>query len=180
MYSNGEFPLAIEWGQQNFNETMDDDSMVSAQIVDQWSTDSPDEIDIMEVDPQINLLEDDIFSDPCTSPTGPFEELVCVYIEDGDTPFLNFFEENDSPTLPLINTADVNNSSIPFEARYKATLTKLQESMNRSKKTRMSLKIKTEETQNYERQNLSGVLSSIEQSTEQLQDYLRSFRSAAA
>ena len=176
-----EFILPNDWDQQN-NEEVDDlsavahDEQASKVFDDQWqSVSSPDDMDIMEVDQQINLLEDDLLYDPCVSPTGPLEELISMQLDEGDAPFLNLFEDNTPPTTTVDNT-----SSLPFEERYKATLTKLQESMKRSQETRMSLKMKTPKTAHYEARNLQGVLSSIEQSTEQLQDYLKTLRSPSA
>jgi len=48
---------------------------------------------ILQVDEQIgsHLLEDDIFHDPCVSPSGPLKELVYVNLEiENDTDFLSF------------------------------------------------------------------------------------------
>lgn len=173
-----EFTFPADW-EQHHHDTMDEATSVSneeaSKVFSQWQTANLDDLDIMEVDQQINLLEDDLFHDPCMSPTGPLEELVSMQLDESDAPFLDFFEENKQTTDGTDNT-----SSLPFEERYKATLSKLQESMKRSQETRMSLKMKTSKTENYETRNLSGVLSSIEQSTEQLQDYLQSLRSTPA
>lgn len=64
-------------------------------------------------------------------------------------------------------------SSLPFEERYQATLQKLAESMKRSQETRKSLQMKTPKTEEYSRHSsVKCVLSSIEKSTQQLQNYL--------
>jgi len=173
-----DFTFTTNWEQQN-SEALDDLTAVSYEVFDEWQTgtaavDEAD-FDIMEVEQQINLLEDDLFQDPCVSPTGPLEELMTMELDDDDAPFLDFFEDCPPTTITLDST-----SSLPFDERYKATLSKLQESMRRSQETRKSLKIKTTKTQDYETRNLSGVLSSIERSTEQLQDYLQSLNSATA
>ena len=161
------------WENQNSIELMDDLSL------DEWqSVVTADDFDIMEVDQQINLLDDDLLQDPCASPTGPLEELcMTMDLEEGDVPFLDFFF--DDIAAQATDDAD-STSSLPFDERYKATLSKLQESMKRSQETRKSLKMKSPKLKDYETRNLSFVLSSIEQSTGQLQDYLTSLRSAAA
>jgi len=171
-----DFTITTNWEQPN-NDAMDDFSAVSNEVFWQSEVNATD-IDIMEVDQQINLLEDDLFHDPCVSPTGPIEELISMQldVDDEDAPFLNFFADDDGESPVSFD----GTSSLPFDERYKATLSKLQESMKRSQETRMSLKMKTDKTENYEAQNLSGVLNSIEQSTEQLQIYLQSLRSPAA
>jgi hypothetical protein len=68
---------------------------------------------------------------------------------------------------------------VAFEERYKLTLSKLAESMKRSQETRKSLQMKTPKTTNYQRSNsVTGVISSIEMSSQQLQVYLKSIRQA--
>ena len=180
MSTAAEFTLPTDWEHQT--EAMDDATAVSigeaSMFFSQWQTVADDLGGIMEVDQQINLLEEDLFHDPCVSPTSPLEELISMQLDDdGDAPFLDFFEGNSNGSS-TVQTID-DTSSLPFEERYKATLYKLQESMKRSQETRVSLKMQTPETQNYETRNLSGVLSSIEQSTEQLQEYLQSLQSTA-
>ena len=162
--------ITTNWEQQDI-EALDDLTL------EEWQTvEGAADFDIMEVDQQINFLDDDLLHDPCASPTGPLEELMIMDMEESDVPFLEFFEDN---TIPALVTFDIT-SSLPFDERYKATLGKLQESMKRSQETRRSLKMKSSKMKDYETRNLSCVLTSIEQSTGQLQDYLKSFRSAAA
>lgn len=142
----------------------------SDKIFDQWKSEAcsvEEELDIMEVDEQIgsNLLGEDIFPDPCMSPTGPLEEIVLMNLEEQDLDrfSLSFLEDNDT---------------LPFEERYKATLSKLAESMRRSQETRKSLQMTTSHTKDYSRNSsVSGVISSIEKSSQQLQGYLKSIRS---
>jgi hypothetical protein len=166
-----EFTLPSEWDQDH--EMINDDDFSAAteeasKVFEQWQTDVED-LDIMEVDEQIgsNLLGDDIFHDPCVSPSGPLEELNLMIFDDDDV---------DRFSLSLLEDGD-KTSSLPFEERYKATLAKLAESMKRSQETRMSLKMKTSKTEKYERtKSISGVLTSIEKSTQQLQGYLKNIR----
>ena len=124
-------------------------------------------MDIMHVDEQLgsNLLEDEIFHDPCVSPTGPLEEIVYMTIEDDDV---------DRFSLSLMSAVENDTtSSLPFEERYKATLQKLAFSKKRSQESRKSLKVKSPKTEQYARiRSVIGVVSSIEKSTEQLQLYL--------
>lgn len=71
------------------------------------------------------------------------------------------------------DNAHSKTSSLPFEERYQATLQKLAESMKRSQETRKSLQMKTPKTEEYSRHSsVKCVLSSIEKSTQQLQNYL--------
>jgi len=173
--------FTTNWEQQS-SSVLDDLTTVSNDMFDDdWQTGAAtavddSDFDIMEVEHQINLLEDDLLQDPCVSPTGPIEELMTMELDDDDAPFLEYFEDFMPSTISLNDST----SSLPFDERYKATLSKLQESMKRSQETRKSLKIKTTKIQDYETRNLSGVLSSIERSTEQLQDYLQSLKSATA
>jgi hypothetical protein len=181
---SAQFALSNEWDQDT--EMMNDEefSAISheeaSKVFEQWQTD--EDLDIMEVDEQIgcNLLED-IFHDPCLSPTGPLEELVLVSFdeEDFDRFSLSFLGEDDDSAV-LTGTTTSSTSSLPFDERYKATLSKLAESMKRSQETRKSLQMKTMKTDNYQRRNsVSGVLTSIEKSSQQLQVYLKSIRQAA-
>lgn len=94
---------------------------------------------------------------------------------------MNIEEDDDrffAPTLDdMSNPNCMSTSSLPFEARYQATLKKLQESMKRSQETRKSLTMKTTKTEKYARnQSVSGVLSSIEVSSRQLQHYLKNIQ----
>lgn len=170
-----EFTMHNEW---NHDSEMISDEEFSAtsheeagKVFEQWQTDNPDDLDIMEVDEQLgpNLLGDDIFHDPCMSPTGPLEELILIDFDDEDLDrfSLSFLEDDQ-------NDATI---SLPFDERYKDTLTKLAESMKRSQETRKSLQMKTPKTKDYTRtKSVSGVLSSIEKSSQQLQVYLKSIR----
>jgi hypothetical protein len=198
-----EFSLPTEWDSPTNNDAMmlssssyyeqDEDyysatdcSEVSRQVFEQWQNGcdgmddkaaSVDDMDIMQVDEELgsNLLGDDIFPDPCASPTGPLEELELMNFDDADIDrfALSFLE--DSTLSEYANSTTT--SSLPFEERYKATLVKLSESMKRSQETRMSLKMKTPKTQDYTRRNsVSGVLTSIETSSQQLHNYLKSIR----
>ena len=142
----------------------------ASKVLEQWQADQDEDLEIMEVDEQIgsNLLGDDIFGAPCASPTGPLEELVLMTIDEDDDRF--FAPLLDDMASPSCNPP----SSLPFEARYQATLKKLQESMQRSQETRKSLTMKTPKTEKYERtHSVSGVINSIEASSRQLQTYLK-------
>jgi hypothetical protein len=169
-----ELALPVEWDQDSV--IMNDEELSAAsheeasKVFEQWQTDDQDQdLDIMEVDLQIgtNLLGDEIFHDPCVSPTGPLEELV----------FMNLDEDVDRFSLSLLEECDDKTSSLPFEERYEATLAKLAESMKKSQETRKSLSMKTPKTEKYPRKSsVTGVLSSIEKSSEQLQLYLKNIR----
>jgi hypothetical protein len=171
-----ELTIPAEWDACDHEQAMiSDEECLSAtsseeasKIFEEWQSDV--ELDIMEVDEQIgfNLLEDEIFHDPCISPSGPLEELVLMSLEDEDIDrFSLSFLELDSTPVESTNI-------LPFDERYKATMSKLAESMRRSEQTRMSLRLKTSGTKEYERSSsVNGVLNSIEKSTQQLQVYLK-------
>ena len=175
MTNNIELSLPSEW--DNDQEMMDEEhSAVSSEeaskVFEQWQTDDNDEeMDIMDVDEQIgsNLLGDELFPDPCASPTGPLEELSYLTFDD---------EEVDKFSLSLLNFTsaddDTNDQdSKPFEERYKESLKKLAESMKRSQETRKSLVMKTDKTEEYMRRaSVAGVIRSIEKSSTQLKAYL--------
>jgi len=149
----------------------------STRVFAEWQTeDEPMEInEIMRVDEQIgtDFLDAAIFSDPagcCISPVGPIEELVLTGFED---------EELENIFLPvkssssLASSADSANSP-EFNEQYQATLQKLAESMKRSHETRKSLTMITPKTEKYSRStSVTGVVSSTEKSSEQLQAILQ-------
>ena len=185
--------IPTEWEEEdtvmmNDEEFSSVSSYEEANIVfERWQNTDFDELEIMEVDEQIgsNLLfnDDEIFvADLCVSPTGPLEELTMLRFDEEDLDrfslaFLDFTDE--SPTTT--NDSDDMNTDkqVPFEERYKSTLSKLAESMKRSQETRKSLQMKTPKTNNYQRSNsVTGVISSIEMSSQQLQVYLKSIRQA--
>lgn len=143
----------------------------ASKVLEQWQADQDEELKIMEVEEGLgsNFLGDDIFGVSCASPTGPLEELVLMNIEDDDERFF----------APIFDEIGVAPSYLPFEARYEATLKKLQESMLRSQETRKSLTMRTTRTEMYERTNsVCGVISSIELSSRQLQSYLKNIQRA--
>jgi hypothetical protein len=151
-------------------------------VFEQWQSDLDDFEVAMEVDePNIEsnlIFQDDIFVDQCISPNGPLEELAMVKFEEEDLDrfsltFLDDIVANETNTT----LDDAPSTPVPFEERYKMTLSKLAESMKRSQETRKSLQMKTPKTKNYQRSNsVTGVISSIELSSQQLQHYLKSIR----
>jgi hypothetical protein len=166
------------------------------------SNDIPEDLaSIMEVDEQIgsNLLDDKVFGCGaggivggacCLSPTGPVEELMSFC----NTNILISNEDDERFFAPLLDTTNDNmimfmtncNSSLSDlsmtttaptfvnDERYQEVLKKLAESMKRSQETRKSLTMKTPKTEKYNRsKSVTGVLSSIENSSRQLQTYLQ-------
>lgn len=174
-----ELTLPTEWDHDT--EMLNDEELSAtsneeaSKVLEQWQADQDQDLEIMEVDEQIgsNLLGEDIFDEPCLSPTGPLEELVLMNIEDDD---------DDRFFAPLLDSVDdscspISTASLSFEERYKETLKKLQESMIRSQETRKSLSMQTTKTERYARnQSVNGVLSSIEVSSRQLQSYLKNIQ----
>jgi hypothetical protein len=176
-----ELTLPTEWDHDT--EMLNDEELSAtsneeaSKVLEQWQADQEDQdLELMEVDEQIgsNLLGDDIFGEPCVSPTGPLEELVLMTIDDDD--------DDDRFFAPLLDSDEPApnskaTSSLPFEERYQATLKKLEESMMRSQETRKSLSMKTTKTETYERvKSVSGVLTSIETSSRQLNTYLKTIQ----
>jgi hypothetical protein len=172
--SQTELTLPTEWDHDN--EMLNDEELSAtsheeaSKVLEQWQADQDQDLDIMEVDEQIgsNLLGDDLFDSSCASPAGPLEELDYMNVEEDDDRFFTpLLEDETQRTI----------SSLPFEERYAVTLKKLQESMKRSQETRKSLTMKTPKTEKYSRtKSVSGVLSSIEVSSHQLQGYLKNLQ----
>lgn len=173
-----EFCFPSEW--DHTNELINDEELSAvstevSQVLEQWQ--QPDLDVMMQVDDQLNpanFSDTEIFHDPCFSPTCPVEELESAM--DIDQAFDNFslahFDAEQEEQQA--DTKASSTSSVDFEDRYKEMLLKLSESMKRSQQTRMSLKMKTPKTKNYERRkSVSGVLSSIEKSTQQLQQLIK-------
>jgi len=127
----------------------------------------------MEIDAQLgsNLLDDTFFNDePCLSPTGPLEELVYMNMEDDeqDKFFVPSLDDLDSSPTKSRNLEPKSSASV--EDKFSVHFKKLAESMKRSQETRRSLTLKSPETGKYDRlQTINGVLSSVEQSTRQIQ-----------
>lgn len=114
------------------------------------------------------------------SPVGPMEELDCVMD-------LNVLICNDAFLLPTLTmpgdttehdtTMDTSTDSLslPFEERFEATAKNLAVSMKRSQETRKSLTVETPGMRKYERNlSVSGVVNSVEASTQKLQTCLPS------
>jgi hypothetical protein len=129
------------------------------------------DVDILEIDRQIGsrLLDAEVFGGaPCESPIGPIEELLRVveFDKEDQRLFLSPFFDDDSH----MTTDDEDNSSLPFEERYKATLKKLALTMKKSQETRKSLTMKTAKTEAYDRlTNIEKILSSVAKSANQVQ-----------
>lgn len=149
----------------------------AGKVLEQWRTDDCGQaaIDMMDVDAQLgtSYQEEAVFHDACASPTGPIEEFAYMSFHGDDADRLSL------ELLVFNEDAEGSTGPLPFEERYKATLRKLSESMKRSQETRKSLKIKTPKTEEYLRSSLvSGVVSSIEKSTNDLQVYLKTIHTA--
>ena len=173
-----EFDLGwLQDAEQIMMVTQDDELSVSShseatKLLEQWQTEDEEEIDIMEVDQQIGSeFLDGVIFDPvnsCASPVGPIEELILVGLEDVTE---NMFIPADDDTSWSASSS--NSPSVEFGEQYKASLRKLSDSMKRSQETRMSLTLKTQKTEKYERStSVSGVINSTEESSSQLRAYL--------
>lgn len=144
-----------------------------------------------EQDPSSNgsvLLEDDEdmmmldvgFDPEETPPTPPTGRL---FLEEAlaDTLAAAVHQGDDDDDSYFTTHSDMSSGSpsagltsfLPLEQRYQASLDKLAASMKKSQETRKSLRMQTAETAEYTRWgSVSGTLSSIEKSTQQLQTYL--------
>ena len=154
-------------------------------LLESWLTDQdPSSSDSIMPDEDEDMLMVDVGSEdpeeaPVTPPTGRLileealaDNLAAAASQQGDDDEDSFFTTHSelSPSSPSINLT----SFLPLEQRYQATLEKLAESMKKSQETRKSLRMQTPETAEYTRWNsVSGTLSSIEKSTQQLQTYLK-------
>jgi hypothetical protein len=135
----------------------------------------------------------------CSSPTGPLEELVSFSTmshhmateedEDAERFLAPLLENDEDDTGCLLIEPDmmgfdaaataapmfVGQAPLLFaDERYQQVLKKLAESMKKSQETRKSLTMKTPNTEKYGRtKSVTGVLSSIESSSRQIQTYLQ-------
>jgi hypothetical protein len=143
----------------------------------------------------------------CPSPTGPLEEFDGYYgssyglfcanpppiIDENDDRFLAplLDEEDheavvmalDSVLVEVITTQNINfDPNAPFDKeRYEQVHKKLAECMKKTQETRECLTMKNPKTEKYSRSKaVSGVISSIEKSSRQLEKYLQSFQKAIA
>jgi hypothetical protein len=150
---------------------------------------SYDDEDFMIVD-CINMDFDDMDDDiPPTPPAGrllleeALEDTLDQFADNDDDSFFTTHSET-SPALhddmPSSTTNTIAMTSfLPVDQRFQATLDKLSESMKKSQETRKSLHIKTSETMDYTRWNsISETVSSIEKSTQQLQQLLKHTKTA--
>lgn len=164
-----------------------------------------DEIALMEIDEQIgsNFLRDDVFGGGCNGGTGTCDDDVAAFdnfnfpsagsADDDDVffpPLVEFqfggsdiedaFLQVTPPSTSTLTTPPPGPPSPLIEdARYQEVLKKLEASMKRSRETRKSLTMKTDKTFKYNRtESVSGVLSSIERSSRQLQTILKSVHCA--
>jgi hypothetical protein len=133
----------------------------------------------------------------CNSPTGPIEELRSFSTMNmidgagdniGDHCFLvpllveeNSEEEDsmdfDDEGSTACTIQQQQQQPIIDQKRYQEILKKLEESMKRSQETRKSLTMKTPKTEEYNRtKSITGVISSIESSSRQLNAYLQTMQ----
>ena len=167
-----ELSLPAEWDQESLfveDEELSETSHEEAsKVLEQWQAD--EDLEMMELDEQTvsNIFIEDILNETCGSPTCPLEELAFVKFSDDDM---------DKFSLSLLEDDSICCHQLPFEERYNSTLEKLAESMRRSQETRKSLTMKTSKMERYERKtSVTGVLTSVEYSSQQLQTYLSGVR----
>lgn len=161
---------------------------------------------LMEVDEQIgeNLLGDEVFGGVgqlhlgCSLPSGTIEDSfsatmnsfsalnVVDDLSEEDRRFLApLLEDTTTTTMDygagFVATDEGLSSSSPSpimtQERYQEIIKKLEASMKRSQETRKSLYMKTHKTKEYTRRgSVTGVLSSIETSSKQLQTFLQTVK----
>ena len=154
-----------------FQEPSNDFVLGSWQVEQDPSTGTlsdDDEDDFMAVD---NIVDET----PLTPPAGrlsleeALEDTLVARNDDDEESFFTTHSFETAPSPPVNLT-----TYLPIEQRYQATLDKLAESMKKSQETRKFLRIKTTETMEYNRWgSISGTLASIEKSTKELQQYLK-------
>lgn len=139
-------------------------------VLEEWTTDEESisdtddfDMEISEVDEEIgsNFLCDEIFGH-CASPVTPQSEFSMSMDHVDDFKFL---------IPPLIDDLPSHQEQSPFvDASFREAYMKLAESMRRTQESRACLNLKTEKaTAEYERRpSIDNIISSIEQSTEQL------------
>ena len=192
------FPTDWEFGTHDNDMVMEDGSLShysnaqepnSCFVLESWRSDQDpslgstalkeedDEDDMMMMMDNFNSNDEAIILDlPSIPPAGRLSIEVALedtlstdHDDDNESFFTTNSDGNNSEFTPTSVT-----SFLPIEQRYQASLDKLAESMKRSQETRKSLRIKTAETLSYTRwSSISGTLSSIEKSTQQLQEYLK-------
>jgi len=167
-----------------------DSSASSAELED------ADLASLMEVDEQIgeNLLGDEVFGGGCGVTVGEYLHLGCSLpagtIEESTvSATMNLSEEDRRFLAPLLEDSSttsmdygagyvVTDEASPYtspttilnQQRYQEIIKKLEASMKRSQETRKSLTMKTHKMKEYTRRgSVTGVLSSIESSSRQLQ-----------
>lgn len=154
---------------------------------------------LMEVDEEIgsNFLNDDVFggcaaaaAGPvdsfCPSPAGPIDEFQASYYygyDDDERSLAPFLDEEgqDAVVMALDSVLEENMATNPNvdPEQYRKLLEKLVESMKKSEETRKSLTMKTPKTEKYSRsKTVTGVLTSIEKSSKQLKNYLKTVQKA--
>lgn len=196
--SNQEATKVFEQWQSDDDDDDDDDAVVTAEnntnrgryvaTFSRGVLHSEDDLAIMEVDEQIgnNLLGDEVFGGivgggvcGSFSPTTPFEELFATESHRFFAPLVDQDQEGAAmvDATGLIPHTTVGPSSLVEDATYQEVIKKLEESMKRSQETRKSLTMKTNKTEKYDRtKSVTGVLSSIENSSRQLQTYLHTIQ----
>lgn len=133
-------------------------------VLEEWTSDEEESnLNIMDVDEEFgaNLFADSIFGDEPAAP--PPSELDSMHLDlEGDDYFM-------CPSSPVAS------QDFPFvDNKYRDAFQKLTESMKRSEETRASLKLNASSpvpTKKWEerRKSISNVLSSIENSSKQIQ-----------
>lgn len=158
-------------------------------VLESWLTEQDPSSNgtILHADDEDMMMVDTFgFEDPEEMPSTPpagrllleeaLEDTLAAAAQQGDDDEDSFFTTHSQSEFSSISCSPNANltSFLPLEQRYEATLEKLTESMKKSQETRKSLRMQTSETAEYTRWNsVSGTLSSIEKSTQQLQQYLK-------
>ena len=177
---------------------------VSDDSCDESNTAPEDMAILMEVDEEIgsNFMKDDVFGGggpccvPCVpSPCGPVDEFhACFpqptyyyrydYDDSDERSLAPFLDEEGQDAVVMALDSVLEGESISSEPncdpeQYRKLLEKLVESMKKSEETRKSLTMKTPKTEKYGRsKTVTGVLTSIEKSSKQLQNYLKTVQKA--
>jgi hypothetical protein len=131
----------------------------------------------------------------CPSPMGPLDEFHGAsfgayyygYYDDDERSLAPFLDEDGQDAVVMALDSVLEDETMTSAEpnvdpeQYRKLLEKLVESMKKSEETRKSLTMKTPKTEKYSRsKTVSGVLTSIEKSSRQLQNYLKSVQKATS
>lgn len=132
------------------------------------------DLDLLSYPPQVIVSQSTCTKDPLTPTPTPSPTKKNKASATNKTKPKSKPKETTKTNAEKSSASSDKPKELSLEEQYRQTLQKLTESMQRSQETRKSLQMKTPKTEKYpRRQSVSKVLTSIEQSSKQLQEYLQ-------